>query len=590
MAVTLVLFLATSESYGQPPWRIARLPQSKLAPEKPAPSHQTYVGTYTDEQFNRTLDRAIEVTGKRHLTGKPALASQNPHSPWQIFHCVLAMRRESVLRVGNEKVNAIDWISKSEPQFANEPWLLLTQHGAKFHPYTQKYYFEGHPGQFMALLSHSNLPVEHEFRVQGKTVKLSDMLNNLQKEVNDKEEVTWILWALQHYLAPDAEWVNQHNEKWSIERLVQIESALPVVNAPCGGNHRLFALTRARDKYLSSGKRLKGVWLLADQKIKQHIEIAKSLQNADGSFSNDSYKGPAHTNDVNQRFNTTGHTMEFLSISLPSERLNELWVRNAVWTLSRELITHQKTEIDCGPLFHTLNALILYRDRIRAKATSPAPSIALELPPKSTPAIAPPLETALKTAPEPVQVTAPSASTRANAPAIEIPAETKPSELFEAPIEIPVPDPLSIPESKPIDTGAGKPADATDILTEAPQTKAAATLPKTAIPRVDPSQLGNIGKPAPSLSKPEQRRTLPPRTAVRERITSPGPALLPVQSATPLKEIETGCGEPVPSTEKKSIHPLSDVKASIDRPLQEAAMLLPSVDSEPASALEPINL
>jgi hypothetical protein len=151
-----------------------------------------------------------------------------------------------------------------------------------------------------------------------------------------------------------------------IERLVKMESEAPVVGAPCGGNHRLFALTRARDKYLASGGQLRGVWFQADQKIRQHIEIARSLQNADGTFSSEFYKGPGQTTDVNKRFNSTGHTMEFLSISLPKERLNEPWVRNAIWTLSRELIIHRDTKIDCGPLFHSLDALILYRDRLRA--------------------------------------------------------------------------------------------------------------------------------------------------------------------------------------------------------------------------------
>ena len=312
-------------------------------------------------QFEELLEKAIQVTSKRYLTA-------DAHSPWQIFHYLLATRRECQLKLkgSTEKVNALDWISTTEPKFGKESWMMLTPHGAKFHPYTQKYFFEGHPAQFMALMTHCDLPQDHEFRVEGKTVKLSDFINNIKKEVNTREEVTWVLWTLQHYLPTDAEWVNQANERWSIERLVQMETAAPVVGAPCGGNHRLFALTRARDKHLASGGRLSGTWLQADQKIRQHIEIAKSLQNSDGSFSSASYEGPMHSNDVNQRFNTTGHTMEFLSIALPEKRLTEPWVRNAVWMLSRELVLHRDTKIDCGPLFHTLDALILYRDRLHA--------------------------------------------------------------------------------------------------------------------------------------------------------------------------------------------------------------------------------
>jgi beta-lactamase regulating signal transducer with metallopeptidase domain len=304
------------------------------------------------------VERAIEITGKRTLTA-------NAHSPWQIFHCILAMRQNAVLRLGNERVNAIQWISTAEPQFDKQPWMLSTPDGAAFHPYTRVYAFEGHPGQFVALLSQSNLPREHELHVQGKVVTLDDFVNHLMKTVNTREEMTWVLWALQHYLESDAEWVNGMGDRWSIERLVQIESNAPIVGAPCGGSERLFALTRARNKYLLTGNPLRGVWWQADQKIRLHIQMARALQNTDGSFSSEWYRGPGHTTDVNRRFSTTGHTMEFLAIALPQEELNEPWFQKAVDMLSEELILHRDTKIDCAPLFQSLHALILYRERIR---------------------------------------------------------------------------------------------------------------------------------------------------------------------------------------------------------------------------------
>ncbi len=311
------------------------------------------------DPFVALFERAIDITSRRTLNA-------NAHSPWQILHCILAMRQNAVLKLGNEKVNAIHWLSTTEPQFDHQPWLLLTPDGAKFHSYTRVYAFEGHPAQFLALLTHSNLPLDHEFHVQGKIVTLNDLVNNTMKEVNSKEEVTWVLWALQHYLKPDATWINRFDEAWSIERLVQIESNAPTSGAPCGGSEGLFALTRARDKYLRIGGTLRGVWYQADSKIKKHIQVARSLQNADGSFSSDWYRGPGHTTDVNRRFNTTGHTMEFLAIALPDEQLDEAWVRNAVSMLSKELIEHRDHKIDCAALFQSLDALILYRHRIRA--------------------------------------------------------------------------------------------------------------------------------------------------------------------------------------------------------------------------------
>ena len=485
------------------------------------------------DQFLQLLDRAIEITSKRHLTA-------NSHSPWQIFHCILAMRQETMLRLGSEKVKAIQWLSTAEPQFDNQPWLLLTPHGAKFHPYTRMYAFEGHPSQFLALLSQSNLPLDHEFHVQGKVVTLNDLVNNTMKEVNTAEEVTWVLWALQHFLKPDATWVNQSNEPWSIERLVQIEVKAAVEGAPCGGNHRLFALTRARDKYLQSGGQLRGTWFEADQKIKKYIEIARSLQNSDGSFSNDSYKGPGHTTDVNKRFNTTGHTMEFLAIGLPKERLNESWVRNAVWMLSRELVIHRDTKIDCGPLFHSLDALILYRDRIRPKA----PASETPKPPDSLAKVAPALPTGvgLNSGTNPKEKQEPSKPIPETKIISQVPSEVKlgAPELQNAPI--PIPEPIADPTLKTVEPTQDPPKQTTPQAhlpkTNSPKTAAVtlrAASPKPNASVLDPSKLANVGQVA-APRKPGDSKSEPPRMPRRTHSPSAPPGLLPDLSATPLTE------------------------------------------------------
>lgn len=353
--------------------------QTPAAPTYPAPAAAppatppviamvpaTSGATAAVDQFQAQLDLAIEVSSRRYLRA-------NEHSPWQIFHGLLALKQDFQLVLGGKKVNAIEWIATSEPRFDNQPLLMKTPFGGKFHSFTRPYAFEGHPAQFLALLSQSDLPLGYKFKVGTDFITVGDIINNTMKEVNTREEVTWVLWGLQHYLKPDTQWVNQHNEPWSIERLVQIETAAPVVGAPCGGNHRLFALTRARDKHLKYGGKLTGNWQQADYKIRQHIEVARSLQNYDGTFSKMFYETSGHTTDLNQRFNTTGHTMEFLSIALPDSRLNEQWVRNAVMALSNDLVVNRQRQIDCGPLYHTLNSLIIYRSRLRALQPTPTP-------------------------------------------------------------------------------------------------------------------------------------------------------------------------------------------------------------------------
>jgi hypothetical protein len=556
---------------------------------QPAPVQPPPVNTFSEDQFRTILNQAIEVTSKRYLTA-------NAHSPWQIFHSILALHETCQLRLGNEKVNAIEWLSTAEPQFNKQPWMFLTPHGAKFQPYNNiLYHFEGHPGQFLALLSESNLPLDHEFKVEGKVVTLNDVVNNTMKEVNSREEVTWVLWALQHHLKPDAVWVNQANETWSIEKLVQMETAHPVVGAPCGGNHRLFALTRARDKYLKTGERLRGVWLEADQKIKKHIEIARSLQNRDGSFSGDWYRGPQHTSDLNQRFNTTGHTMEFLAISLPDARLNEPWVRNAVWMLANELIYYKNNEITAGPLFHTLDALILYRNRIRSKTpaetpdpSKPAPQIANQLP------------------------TIPLGTTLKNAPILKaVPDKTKMNldksglkpgsdESDSNSITLPDKEALLVPETNPVEVRSNlvKPS-VPAAANPKPETAASRANVHKSSPKIDPSQLADVGEPAPTPdSKPGK---LPPlRVTKRDPLRNAAPALLPETYARPLLIPDAGADALKQPVKSSTVNPNQPAwRPTAPDPKDSDAIPIPPEmndserlgrPTETASALTPSNL
>lgn len=575
---------------------IANTPKENTSAKSASEETKPKTETEPSDPFQQLLDRAIDVTSKRTLTA-------NAHSPWQIFHCILAMRTESVLKLekgkGNEKVyekvNAIDWLSTAEPEFDKQPWLLLTPHGAKFHPYTKMYFFEGHPSQFLALLSHSNLPTTTPFHVQGKVVTLQDIVNNTMQEVNTKEEVTWVLWALQHFLEPDATWQNQAKEKWSIERLVQIEAASPVVGAPCNGNHRLFALTKARDKYLKNGGQLRGAWFDADQKVKRHIELARTLQNSDGSFSSEGYKGAGWTGDVNKRFNTSGHTMEFLAAALPNERLSEPWVRNAVWMLSRELIIHQNTQIDCGPLFHTLDSLILYRDRIRAKAPAiPKSTPSLDQPPLIT--IDPPPTTSSVTAKSKDDSKVPSLSSSPDSKVLTLPPkiaasteEKKVSAPANQPVPTPAPEPMPVPELKVPELKFEPPKliDPQTQLLKPGMLKPKAPVSK-AVPKIDPSLLSDVGEVSPTAKLNDKTVESGPAQGLRPA----APALLPAESATPLVDSASPADSKIPLPGPEVVTPEDCGKSKPPAGPFDEETFETEVDAEealPASALQPAN-
>lgn len=349
-------------------------------------------------RFDEQLDVAIEATSRRYLTA-------NVHTPWQIFHGILAKGKDFELKLGEDRVAAIDWISTSNPYHAGRPWILKTQHGATFHPYVRglEMVFQGHPAQGLALITPCNLPPEHEFKLGNGSVTIADMIQHVMMEVNSQEETTWVLWSLNHYLKTDASWVNKFNQRWSIESLVRNEVTSRVEGAACGGNHRLFALTKARDKLLATGQPLRGAWFEADQRVNRYLQTAQMLQNSDGSFSSSFYTGGGFSQDLNTRLNTTGHTLEFVATALPEQRLKELWVRKAVAVLAKELIDHRRSPSEPGPLYHSLNALVTYRQRTRPVSVAAAELPAITQPATTLKPVIPGESTSLKPVPMPTE-------------------------------------------------------------------------------------------------------------------------------------------------------------------------------------------
>jgi len=320
--------------------------------------------TLIDGENQSQQDRLMQQVERAIATSKRRYLSTETHSPWQIMHGMLSMRYDYQIKQNGVKVSALEWVA-SNPSFRGEPLLQLTPYGARFHPFNYPYAFEGHPCQFLSFLTMYDLPLDYEFRVEGKTVTLADIINNAKMEVNDREEVTWVLWSLCHWVHPDEQWVNKYGEPWSLERIVRTEIGKNTEKAACGGTHGLFALSYACQKYEEkTGRRISGAWREADYKVNRYIQTARHLQNRDGSFSSESFRGRGYTSDINKRLATTGHILEFLMMALPDNQLNQQWVRNAVYAVSRDLVNSQQTTIKCGPLYHSVHSLVLYQERI----------------------------------------------------------------------------------------------------------------------------------------------------------------------------------------------------------------------------------
>lgn len=314
--------------------------------------------------LDKLVDEAVSVTSRRYLTA-------DEHTPWQIFHGLLALRHNFKLKVNGEKASAMKWV-QSGPNFRGLPLIEQTANGGRFHPFTVPYAFEGHPNQFLAILSMAELPRNFSFRAgNGATITVDDMLRNAQADCNDREEVTWTLWAFARYVHPSVTWQNRFGEQWSMERLVQTEVGKRVQEGACGGCHGLFALALARNAYLQSGFQLRGAYFEADMKVKRYIAETRAYQNADGSFSSNHYNGPGYAPDFNKRIAASGHILEWLMIGLSNEELEQEWLKRGVTSIARDLVENKSAPADCGPLYHALHSLVLYRQRTRPELEDP---------------------------------------------------------------------------------------------------------------------------------------------------------------------------------------------------------------------------
>ncbi len=308
----------------------------------------------------KQVDAAIQISTRRYLRA-------GTHTPWQIMHGMLAYRHDYIVKdAKGNKINAVDWVSQG-PKFHGESWFQKTRYGAQAHPYSLDYVFEGHANQFLAIMAGAGFPLDHKLKAGQATISVRDIVNNSKMEVNNQDELTWTLWALNHYLGPDAKWTNKYGQEWSIEGIVSIQNRENPANAACGGTHGLYALSTALHSYRKTGRPLRGVWLAADQRVKRYIAEAKAYQNADGSFSSEYFHGHGYNRDFEKRLSTSGHTLEFLMAALPDSRLQEDWVRKGVAAVAKDLIDNKSIPAEPGALYHAVDGLVLYRERVTGK-------------------------------------------------------------------------------------------------------------------------------------------------------------------------------------------------------------------------------
>ena len=295
------------------------------------------------------------------------------HNAWQIVHGILPYGRSFKIEHDGQKISALDWLLSGG---ALNGWDLQPgDHGvfAVLAPGSKA--AQGHPDQWIGYLSQggedgrNGLPDTTKIVVRGKEYTMGDLLSQAEADIQPGQEASWTLMALAAYRHPDYEWTSKDGQKWSVERVAEMETGLPIVGdgTSCGGTHRLYGLSAALNRYLAeSGKKpeeLTGGWKKVNETVTDCIKKAHDFQQPDGSFSTNFFARAGRSPEVDTTLHATGHTLEWLCIALDDKQFNEPWVTRSVVKLCQLLEDNANRELDCGALYHADRGLILYRDR-----------------------------------------------------------------------------------------------------------------------------------------------------------------------------------------------------------------------------------
>ena len=322
---------------------------------------------HDDEALRKLLDRVLDFTlNEREL-------SVDQQAAWQILHGVLAYGRQFPVSYQGKRVSAVALTQQGGPM---RGWLseAVTDERtgrvglrALMDPGTKA--GQGHPDQWFAVLAQAGVQPEETFMVRGRRLTMADYAWQVMQDAprNPANEFSWTLIGLTIYFPTNHTWVASDGQTWSIERMMKVELSQRLSESACGGTHRLIGMAMALERHLRDGGKLEGVWKEAKERIAWAVARAREYQNPDGSFSTNYFERPGYHPDLAENLGTTGHTLEFLAVSLPPDELRADWIRRAAVRLCLLFEETRDIPLECGALYHAAHGLVLYREKLFGK-------------------------------------------------------------------------------------------------------------------------------------------------------------------------------------------------------------------------------
>lgn len=314
-----------------------------------------------DDTLRQRLDAAINHVRSRQLL--------TTNSFWTIFHGMLGLgpKVELMDPVTKTKVPALPYIFGGRFEFGEI-------RGAKFTPTADGldvsigpiHVGQGHQDQFIAEMTEWGVAGDTPVVVFGKEYAFRDFVTEsmARARVGRGQELSWAIVVVASHMGTDCEWTNRFGETLHFEDLVRDEVDASIIDAACGGTHRLYGLTWALFCHIRNGGRVERVWKDVEEKLAAHVELARKYQNPDGSLSSEYFKGPGFSMNPHERLASSGHILEWLVTHLSDEELRDRWIQDAVQAVSLMILDNKDAAIESGALYHATHGLVTYRQRL----------------------------------------------------------------------------------------------------------------------------------------------------------------------------------------------------------------------------------
>ncbi|MBP85690.1 MAG: hypothetical protein CMJ64_03080 [Planctomycetaceae bacterium] len=312
------------------------------------------------------VDRVIAKVRTREL-------SSLSDTPWVVMHAVIAFEKnlEVVDVRAEKKVGAIDYLCQHATHEGKQ--IFRDENGRPALPtrglrygLQESFKVQDHADQFLMAFADADVALNTPILAEGgKRFTVEDMLAAAKANLTDEQELGWTLVATSTYLAVEDRWTAGDGKSYRIEDLVALAIRRDPRRETEGGPHHLYGVAYALDTYRGQQRgALSESWAEARSYLDRYIRLAKEYQQADGSFSADMFRGSRPSRDPRQMVWATGHTLEWLTVALTAEQLQEDWVRRGVEALVQVMESQPLNAFSDGGLYHAAHALIRYSGEV----------------------------------------------------------------------------------------------------------------------------------------------------------------------------------------------------------------------------------